>query len=132
MNCTKCKTQGVENTVLGKTFFYCRTCKDEIFPPKETELEAAIKSILWNDAVQPGNIYYSNVALPNSYPVGLPTGAPAGSTAKITRRAGHTTAQAVRQKVLGGTSMPNIPPRDHAFDPDCSCVDCILDQKDYT
>lgn len=30
MNCHKCKTPGVKNQVLGKEFYYCRTCKDEI------------------------------------------------------------------------------------------------------
>jgi len=30
MTCNKCKTDGVKNTVLGKDFYYCRTCKIEI------------------------------------------------------------------------------------------------------
>lgn len=30
MTCSKCNTEGVLNTVLGKDFYYCRTCKDEI------------------------------------------------------------------------------------------------------
>lgn len=30
MICHKCNNQGVENEALGKKFWYCRTCKDEI------------------------------------------------------------------------------------------------------
>lgn len=30
MICSKCNNQGVENHALGKPFWYCRTCKDEI------------------------------------------------------------------------------------------------------
>lgn len=30
MICSKCNNAGVKNTVLGKEFYYCRTCKDEI------------------------------------------------------------------------------------------------------
>lgn len=30
MICSKCSTAGVLNTVAGKDFYYCRTCKDEI------------------------------------------------------------------------------------------------------
>lgn len=30
MICTKCSNPGVENQAGGKTFWYCRTCKDEI------------------------------------------------------------------------------------------------------
>jgi hypothetical protein len=31
MICNQCKNEGVENQALGKTFYYCRTCKIEIF-----------------------------------------------------------------------------------------------------
>lgn len=30
MVCNKCFNPGVKNEVLGKEFYYCRTCKDEI------------------------------------------------------------------------------------------------------
>lgn len=30
MICTKCNNDGVESQALGKTFYYCRTCKEEI------------------------------------------------------------------------------------------------------
>lgn len=30
MICPKCKNKGVLNTALGKEFYYCRTCKNEI------------------------------------------------------------------------------------------------------
>jgi ribosomal protein L37AE/L43A len=30
MICPKCGDKGVENSALGKKFWYCRTCKDEI------------------------------------------------------------------------------------------------------
>ncbi len=30
MVCDKCGTKGILNTVLGKDFYYCRGCKDEI------------------------------------------------------------------------------------------------------
>lgn len=30
MICPKCKNVGILNTVLGKDFYYCRTCKEEI------------------------------------------------------------------------------------------------------
>ena len=35
MVCSKCKNDGVLKTVLGKDFFYCRTCKDEILESPE-------------------------------------------------------------------------------------------------
>jgi hypothetical protein len=31
MTCFKCNGEGVLNTVLNKDFWYCRTCKEEIF-----------------------------------------------------------------------------------------------------
>lgn len=31
MVCSKCKNAGILNTVLGKNFYYCKTCKEEIF-----------------------------------------------------------------------------------------------------
>lgn len=34
MICSKCDNLGVQNTVLGKSFYYCRTCKDEITATK--------------------------------------------------------------------------------------------------
>lgn len=30
MICPKCKSDGILNTILGKDFYYCRTCKEEI------------------------------------------------------------------------------------------------------
>ena len=30
MVCPKCKNTGILNTVLGKDFYYCKTCKEEI------------------------------------------------------------------------------------------------------
>lgn len=30
MICSKCKSDGVKNQALGKDFYYCRTCKEEI------------------------------------------------------------------------------------------------------
>lgn len=30
MICQKCNNQGILNTVLGRDFYYCRTCKEEI------------------------------------------------------------------------------------------------------
>ena len=30
MVCPKCKNVGILNTVLGKDFYYCKTCKEEI------------------------------------------------------------------------------------------------------
>lgn len=30
MVCSKCKSNGIENSALGKVFYYCRTCRDEI------------------------------------------------------------------------------------------------------
>lgn len=30
MKCNRCGETGVHNIVLGKEFYYCRTCKDEV------------------------------------------------------------------------------------------------------
>lgn len=30
MICPKCKNDGIFNTVAGKDFYYCRSCKEEI------------------------------------------------------------------------------------------------------
>lgn len=38
MICTKCNTDAVQNTVLGKVFYYCRTCKDEVIPEYNDDL----------------------------------------------------------------------------------------------
>lgn len=35
MICSKCKNVGILNTVLGKDFYYCRTCKEEILLEEE-------------------------------------------------------------------------------------------------
>lgn len=50
MICSKCNTEGVLNTVLGKDFYYCRTCKDEIrleptFQPLQRELDWAFDAL---------------------------------------------------------------------------------------
>lgn len=36
MICQKCNNKGILNTVLGKDFFYCRNCKDEISNTEES------------------------------------------------------------------------------------------------
>lgn len=37
MICNRCNQEGVRNQVLGKEFYYCRTCKDEIYlQPKQS------------------------------------------------------------------------------------------------
>lgn len=54
MICPKCSNAGVENQALGKTFYYCRTCKDEIgleAVPSEPALEGLFLPpgcIVWN------------------------------------------------------------------------------------
>jgi hypothetical protein len=35
MTCSKCSTEAIKNTALGKDFFYCRQCKEEVI---ETEI----------------------------------------------------------------------------------------------
>ena len=35
MICTKCGTLGVENQANGNTFYFCRTCRDEIRPEEK-------------------------------------------------------------------------------------------------
>lgn len=52
MICSKCNTEGVLNTVLGKDFYYCRTCKDEIqleSPNKGAFLQAGIDAVKNNN-----------------------------------------------------------------------------------
>lgn len=41
MKCPKCSNEAVENQALGKTFHYCRTCKDEVYqsPPPTSGAE---------------------------------------------------------------------------------------------
>jgi len=39
MKCPKCGEEGSLNEVRGKTYWYCRTCKDEIIPPKVEEID---------------------------------------------------------------------------------------------
>lgn len=37
MTCSKCKNSGIYNEILGKGFYYCRTCKEEIFLEEDTK-----------------------------------------------------------------------------------------------
>jgi hypothetical protein len=81
MICTKCNSKGVENQALGKTFYYCRSCKDEI------SLEAANDTgKLSNLAALQQSINYvaSQIFAPRALasiaPVPCPTPTPASPT----------------------------------------------------
>lgn len=52
MICTKCFTDGVYNEVLGKGFYYCRTCKCEIELQQATEFDdprLPLNFSVWSD-----------------------------------------------------------------------------------
>jgi len=36
MICPKCKVAGIKNCANGKDFYYCRTCKEEIFEKNDS------------------------------------------------------------------------------------------------
>jgi hypothetical protein len=50
MICRKCKNPGIRNEVLGKEFYYCRTCKEEItLEFKEEEMSQEMLDQLFDD-----------------------------------------------------------------------------------
>jgi hypothetical protein len=56
MICPKCKCEGVRNQVFGVEFWYCRTCKDEIYQePKPTDTDS--NGNIWGSGTAP--IYYA-------------------------------------------------------------------------
>lgn len=67
MNCTNCNKPGVLNTILGKDFYYCPSCKDEILP-KVTAYPVAPSSSTFLDKLSHPTI--SPVAL-NPKPISL-------------------------------------------------------------
>ncbi len=61
MICHKCKNKGIENQANGKTFFYCRTCKDEITDGSEPARGISLPSV--QDMVDAMKSYYGPAAL---------------------------------------------------------------------
>ncbi len=62
MICGKCNTQGVENQAGGSSFWYCRSCKDEIAPPatplaKAYGAEGSIEDSIQNNLEQLRKLY---------------------------------------------------------------------------
>ncbi len=57
MICGTCSTEGVENQVLGKVFYYCRTCKEEIALETPNNPNIHDEAPWWHSAVYypPGN-----------------------------------------------------------------------------
>lgn len=50
MICRNCKNPGIRNEVLGKEFYYCRTCKEEItLELKEEEMSQEMLDKLFDD-----------------------------------------------------------------------------------
>jgi len=86
MKCPKCQNAGVQNECLGKSYWYCRTCQDEIIVPrpltnhitpmvgmlqkrigyKPKVLEAALK--YHSDYFNDGLLYLSNWPDPETPP----------------------------------------------------------------
>lgn len=64
MICQKCKNEGVRNSVLGKEFYYCRTCTDEIRleePPADKPAYYDTAVTITSDKLNPGWVYDGGV-----------------------------------------------------------------------
>lgn len=51
MVCKKCNNDGVYNEILGKGFYYCRTCKEEIGLEKSERAEDIEPKYLTQDEI---------------------------------------------------------------------------------
>jgi hypothetical protein len=108
MICTKCHSDGIENQALGKTFWYCRTCKDEILPEKAYGLDANLVceacGIGPDDARhKPGCTYLESLKAPYHYFLSVDTSGQGDSFGKVIDSKLNTwrLIDAIKTRILG-------------------------------
>lgn len=69
MVCNKCKNDGILNQANGKKFYYCRTCKDEIYPEEVKAPSAIAARLLAEEAAALRKYLNSKTYNPNVDPL---------------------------------------------------------------